>query len=64
MSIENDIRDINSKLNKMQSDIDKIKSSLDKMNSTGFWDIVKTGFFLSLSTNIANIEKIVKKLDK
>lgn len=59
-----DLKSLSLKLDKIISEQEKQKSLITKMDSTDFFDILKTGFFLSLSGKISGIEDKVNQLLK
>lgn len=59
-----DLRALSQKLDKIIYEQDKQKALISKMESTDFFDIIKTGFFLSLSSKISNIEDKLNQLLK
>ena len=59
-----DLKPLSQKLDKIIGEQEKQKSLLTKLNSTDFFDIVKGGFFLSLSGKISNIEDKLNQLIK
>lgn len=59
-----DVKSLSLKLDKIFTEQEKQKALITKMGSTDFFDIVKTGFFLSLSGKISGIEDKINQLLK
>lgn len=57
-------KELSQKLDRIQKEQERQKVLITKLDSTDFFDFVKTGFFLSLSGKISDIEDKVNKILK